>query len=210
MSNNNSKPRNLLFDLGNVIIDLDVDGAFDRLNKLLRNDASKLIIDKAVLDYECGRISTDIFINSILSQSHRSAQAIDVIEAWNSMLVRIPSYRLEMLRMLRYHYNVYLLSNTNALHLEWIHRYLVKSHGIKDFEKDHFDQAYYSHLIGDRKPLPSIFKYIIDDAFLTPALTLYMDDIQENLDVAKKLGFKTYLVKPQEDIAEYLKLEGYY
>ena len=202
--------RNLLFDLGNVIVDIDVDGAFEKLGKLFRNDADRSIIDKVLIDYECGRVSTDTFIRHLLDQSKNHTEGSDIIEAWNSMLVGIPVYRLEMLRMLRNDFNVYLLSNTNALHLEWIRQYVKKTHQVNNFEKEHFHQAYYSHIVGDRKPMPSIFKHIIDDSFMTPALTLYMDDIQENLDVAKKLGFKTYLVKPGEEIAEYLKVEGYY
>jgi putative hydrolase of the HAD superfamily len=74
----------------------------------------------------------------------------------------------------------------------------------------YFDQAYYSHLIGDRKPLASIYKFIIDDSMMTPGLTLYMDDLKENIDVADKLGFLTYHVREGEEIAEYLKVEGYY
>jgi HAD superfamily hydrolase (TIGR01509 family) len=146
----------------------------------------------------------------MLSQSERRYQAIDVIEAWNSMLIGIPPYRLDMLEKLRSKYSVYLLSNTNALHLEWIHRYVRKVHQVESFEKQFFDHAFYSHLVGDRKPNPSIFKFITEDAFLTPALTLYMDDVQENLDVAGKLGFETYLVKPGEEIAEYLKEKGFF
>lgn len=207
MSNN---IRNLLFDLGNVIVDIDIDGAYSRLRSLFHADAKHGLVEKALLDYECGRISTDIFINTMLSQSERRHQAIDVIEAWNSMLVGIPSYRLDMLEMLRSNYNVYLLSNTNALHLEWIHRYVRKVHHVESFEKKYFDHAYYSHLVGDRKPNASLFKFITEDAFMTPALTLFMDDVQENLDVAGKLGFETYLVKPGEEIAEYLKERGFY
>ncbi len=202
--------RNLLFDLGNVIVDIDVDGAMSRLRGLFRSDAKQNVIDKALTDYECGRISTDIFINTMLSQSEQRYQAIDVIEAWNSMLVGIPSYRLDMLEKLRINYSVYLLSNTNALHLEWIHRYVRKVHRVDSFEKQYFDHAYYSHLVGDRKPNASLFKFITEDAFMTPPLTLYMDDIQENLDVAGKLGYETYLVKPGEEIAEYLKERGFY
>jgi FMN phosphatase YigB (HAD superfamily) len=202
--------RNLLFDLGNVIVDIDIDGAFARLRSLFNAEAKQELIEKALVDYECGRISTDIFINTMLSQSERRYQAIDVIEAWNSMLVGIPSYRLDMLENLRSNYNVYLLSNTNALHLEWIHRYTRKVHHVESFEKQFFDHAFYSHLVGDRKPNASLFKFIIEDAFMTPALTLYMDDVQENLDVAGKLGFETYLVKPGEEIAEYLKERGFF
>ncbi len=207
---NSTTIRNLLFDLGNVIVDLDIEGANEKLEKLFRADADKSKIEKTYIDYECGRVSTDIFINTLLSQSHRNVQAFDVIEAWNSILIGIPAYRLEMLRMLLPRYNVYLLSNTNELHLEWIHRYVNKAHRVQNFEKQHFHQAYYSHLVGDRKPMPSIYKYIIDDAFMTPGLTLYMDDVKENIAVADKLGFRTYLVKPNIDIAEYLKVEGYY
>jgi len=205
-----SKARNLLFDLGNVIIDLDVDGAFEKLGKLFRKDVDRKIIDKTLIEYECGRITSETFINNLLDQSRLHVQGAEIVDAWNSMLVGIPVYRLEMLRMLMNEYNVYLLSNTNAIHLEWVHQHVKKRHRVDNFEKEHFHQAYYSHLVGDRKPLPSIFKHIIDDSFMTPGLTLYMDDIKENLDVAKKLGFKTYLVKPGEEIAEYLKVEGYY
>ncbi len=202
--------RNLLFDLGNVIIDLDIDKTFNELMSLFKSDGDKSIVDRILIEYECGRVSTDIFINTLLSQCNRSVQALDIIEAWNAMLIGIPVYRLEMLKNLRENFNVYLLSNTNELHLEWVHRYLKKEHGINDFEKRFFDKAFYSHLVGDRKPLPSIYKHVIDDALVIPSLTLYMDDVQENLEVAGKLGFKTHLVTSEVDIAEYLKMEGFY
>ncbi len=202
--------RHLLFDLGNVILDIDVDGAIDRLFKLSKIDGNQMVVEKILLEYETGRVSTDIFINTILRESKAHVQAIDVIEAWNSMLIGIPAHRLEMLKMLRRDYSVYLLSNTNALHLEWLHKYVKREYGIDTFEKDFFDATYYSHLVGDRKPMPSIFKHIIDDAMMTPSLTLFMDDVQENLAVAKKQGFKTYLVQPATDVSEFLREEGFY
>lgn len=202
--------RSLLFDLGNVIVDIDIDGAHDRLNQLFRKNAVRDVIERAFIEFECGRISTDIFINTLLSQSERKVQALDIIEAWNSMLIGIPDYRLEMLRLLKGKYSVYLLSNTNALHLEWIHRYVRRAHKVDNFEKVFFDHAFYSHLVGDRKPNASLFKFITQDSFMIPGLTLYMDDVQENLDVAGKLGFHTHLVNPGDEIAEYLKKQGYY
>jgi putative hydrolase of the HAD superfamily len=202
--------RSLLFDLGNVLVDIDIDGAHERLNQLLRIDAQRPVIEKAFIDYECGRITTDIFINTLLSQSELKVQALDIIEAWNSMIVGIPDYRVEMLRQLRKKYTVYVLSNTNALHLEWIHRYVRRVHKVEAFEKELLDHAFYSHLVGDRKPNASLFKFITEDSFMTPALTLYMDDVQENLNVAARLGFNTHLVKPGDEIAEYLKQQGYF
>lgn len=201
--------KNMLFDLGNVIVDIDIEGAHKRLKEMFRPEANQTIIEKAFLDYECGRISTDLFINALLNQCERKFQAIDIIGAWNSMLIGIPAHRLEMLKQLKLRYKVYLLSNTNALHLEWIHRYLHKEHNEDSFESTFFDYAYYSHLVGDRKPNPSLFKFIREDAYMIPALTLYMDDVQENLDVAQQQGFQTHLVKPGEEIGDYLRKQGF-
>ena len=204
------KAKALLFDLGNVIIDLDINKSFEKLQQLCRPDADQSKIDAVILKYECGRVSTEIFINTLLSQSYSDVQALDIIEAWNSMLLGIPGKRLEMLRKLKSIYNVHLLSNTNWLHLEWVHRYLKTEHNVNDFENEFFHTAYYSHIIGDRKPKPSIFYHVISDASLIAGETLYMDDVQENLNTASDLGFQTYLVKPGEEIGEYLKQEGFY
>jgi putative hydrolase of the HAD superfamily len=206
----NRKIKNLLFDFGNVLIDIDIDGAYARLGNLFRKDFKKELVEKAFLDYECGRISTDLFINAMLSQSEQKYQAIDVIEAWNSMLIGIPEYRLDMLDKLRSRYNVYLLSNTNELHIEWVHRYLRNVHKVDAFEKQYFDHAYYSHLVGDRKPNASLFKFVSEDSFMTPALTLFVDDMQANIDTAKSLGFQTHFVKPGEEIALFLKEGGFF
>ncbi|MEO5905496.1 MAG: hypothetical protein ABIQ11_02130, partial [Saprospiraceae bacterium] len=143
---------NLLFDFGNVIIDIDVDGAMGRMTKLLKSDGDRAILTGIVNEYECARISTDIFLNKIISHSRPGVQAFHIIEAWNSMLIGIPTHRLEMLRKLRKKYNVYLLSNTNELHLEWVHHHLRRVHEVENFEKEFFDHVFYSHLVRDRKP----------------------------------------------------------
>ena len=205
-----NKIKNLLFDFGNVIIDIDIEGAIAQVRSMLREDADHTAIQKALIDYECGRISTEIFINHILRQSDRKYQAIDVIEAWNGMLIGIPRYRLVMLEMLRTNYNVYLLSNTNELHIEWVHRYFLRAHKVSNFEETYFDEVFYSHVIGDRKPNTSIFKYVSEEVFMTPELTLFMDDMEENIEVAAELGFHAFHVKPGVEVAEYLKLEGFY
>ena len=201
---------NLLFDFGNVIIDIDVEGAIGRMTRLFKNDVERSVLTRIVNEYECGRISTDIFLNKLISHSQPGVQAYHIVEAWNSMLIGIPAHRLEMLKSLRKKYNVYLLSNTNELHLDWVYKHLRRDHQVEDFEKEFFDQAFYSHLVGDRKPLPSIFRHVIDETLQSPALTLFMDDVKENIDVADQLGFQTHWVQPGEEIGEYLRKEGYF
>ncbi len=200
---------NLLFDLGNVIVDIDIPGAHQRLNQLLRPDAQQDLIQKVLQDYECGRISTDLFINGLISQSHRDVQALDIIEVWNSILIGAPKHRLKMLEDMKTRYPVYLLSNTNAMHVEWLHRYFLRQHQVDSFEDRYFTGVYYSHVVGDRKPNASIFQFLIEDTGLDPRRTLFLDDLQENLDTARTLGFHTHLVEPSLDVADYLRNEGY-
>ncbi len=202
--------RNLLFDLGNVLIDIDEPGALERMKALFKKDWSYDVLEGVILKFETGKIGTDLFINTLLSQSRPEVQALDVIEAWNSMLIGIPRYRLEMLTNLKNTYNIYLLSNTNEMHLTWIHRHLLHHHGITHFEKDFFHGTYYSHLVKDRKPNASIFQHVIEDSYLTPSNTLFLDDNANNLATAKALGFHTYQVTPKTDVAEYLKVESFY
>jgi putative hydrolase of the HAD superfamily len=166
--------------------------------------------EEALPKYEIGKISTDIFINKLLSQAKPKVQALDIIQAWNSMLIGIPASRLKMLEQLRPNYKLYLLSNTNELHIEWIHRHLRKDHGVEDFEKQYWDGAYYSHLIRDRKPNPAVFQFVIHDAGIVPEETLFMDDTEEHLYAASQLGFDTHLVREKEEIGEFLKKEGYF
>jgi len=202
-----SKYKNLLFDFGKVIIDIDDTGAIERVKKLLINESA---FEEALPKYEVGKISTDTFINKLLSQAKPNVQALDVIQAWNSMLIGIPASRLKMLEQLKSHYKLYLLSNTNELHIEWIHRHLRKDHDIANFEKQYWNGVYYSHQVKERKPNPAVFQYVIDDAGIIPEETLFMDDTEEHLYAASQLGFDTHLVREKEEIGDFLKKEGFY
>ncbi len=209
-----TETRNLLFDFGNVLIDLDIEGATERIQALMDPSHHAPQVEQAVINaiekFEVGAISTEVFLNALLRHARRDVQARDVIQAWNSMLVGIPPYRLSMLKKLRESYGVYLLSNTNTLHLEWVYRHLERELKVDNFDKRFFDGVYYSHLIGHRKPDQSCFEYVVRESLITPEKTLFIDDNAENIAAAKKLGFQTHLSPPGEEIAEFLKLSGYY
>jgi len=203
----------ILFDLGNVIMDIDIPGATQRLEAFVdKSQASNSRKEMTVLvhAYETGKIQTEQFTGGLMKLVKPGITVSDIIEAWNSMLIGIPRYRLALLETLKERYSVYLLSNTNSLHLAWVRDHLVHAHGISDLDRRYLHGAYYSHLIGYRKPEPESYQYVIDDSFLTPARTLFIDDLPVNIKAAKQLGFQTHLSPSQEEIAEYLKLKGFY
>ena len=205
---------NILFDFGNVLIDIDIDGAISRIAQLRSEKIAPEVYEAHVRGlvekYEVDEISTDLFINGILKHAHHSVQALDVIEAWNSMLIGIPAFRLGMLEQLKQNFGLFMLSNTNELHIAWVHEHLAVAHGIDDFETRLFDEVYYSHKIKARKPDPASFLHVKDDAFITPGRTLFIDDLPENIQAAKSLGFRTMISPPEVEVAEVLKLDGYY
>ena len=118
--------KNLIFDLGNVIIDLDFAASENLLKEMV--DISFLNPgqeDLAVfLDFECGQIPEAVFLNHFLKKSGGKAQAIDFIKAWTAMLANIPLERLLMLQSLRDKFQVLLLSNTNETHIRWVDQYI--------------------------------------------------------------------------------------
>jgi putative hydrolase of the HAD superfamily len=204
----------LLFDLGNVIIDIDIPGATSRLESLIKKgydlSAARRNMTDLVIALETGQIAPEAFTEGMLEMSRADVTATDIEDTWNSMLIGIPRYRLAMLEALKANYGVYLLSNTNYFHLTWVHAHLLGSHGVSDFDSRYFNDVYYSHLIQRRKPDRDAFEYVIEDSFLTPGQTLFIDDMPDNIATAKRLGFQTHLSPPEEEIAEFLKVNNYY
>lgn len=113
-----------------------------------------------------------------------------IIAAWNAMLLDFPLQRLQLLQQLRQHYNLYLLSNTNAIHLEAFNRLLQESRGIPSLGS-FFDKAYYSHLMGHRKPDKESYLMVMEENGLLPEETLFIDDTLPNIEGAKAVGLQT-------------------
>jgi glucose-1-phosphatase len=206
--------RNILFDLGNVIVDVDIAGTEARFLEMMRDDldatTARAQLTRLIDAYETGVLSTSAFVTGILRDARPGVTADDVLEIWRSMIIGIPRYRLAMLEALRDRYSIIALSNTNTEHVDCIHTHLRDQHGIEDFERKYFHAVYYSHQIRRRKPDIAAFQYVIEDALITPEYTLFIDDLAENIHTARSLGFRVRQSPAHEEIAEVLKLTGYY
>jgi putative hydrolase of the HAD superfamily len=194
------KDKSIIFDLGGVLIDINYDltiNAFEKLGvqdfKNLYSQASQNGIFDA---YETGQISTQRFINEVLNLMGGTCNPNYAVKAWNAMILDFKIEKLENLIELRKSANLYLLSNTNAIHLEKVKIEWTKisPRPLEAF----FDRTYYSHLIGLRKPSIEIFNHVCIENDLNREKTLFIDDSIQHIEGAKLAGIKT-LLHPQNN-----------
>lgn len=185
--------KNIVFDLGGVIINLNQDLTHRAFQQLFPDNFESMYQEMLSInlfeEYEVGNISSLEFIAQF--QKFNSSITIQEIEkAWNSMLLDIPKERMQLIAQLRTNYRVFLLSNTNEIHFNYIHQYAQGTLGIADF-KQQFEYAYLSHEVKMRKPSVHIFQYVLGHSKLIPEETLFIDDTLEHILTAKQLGIKT-------------------
>lgn len=194
----------IVFDLGGVIVDLDINKTRNELAVLLGLEQPELYYSQTHVplfsDYEVGKITADAFLDGLLKQSLNGTTREKLIEAWNAMLLNIPVKRIEMLERLKPGYRLFILSNTNSIHVERFEKMAPGYNTLSEL----FDSAFYSHLLGVRKPDQTIFEAVIAQASLDVTSTLFVDDLPANIEAAKQLGFKTLLIEAGMEIADLL------
>jgi putative hydrolase of the HAD superfamily len=114
-----------------------------------------------------------------------------IIDAWNSILLDLPEERLFILEKAAENHRIFLLSNTNDIHIQEFNHYLLNEHNLPSLEP-FFESLYLSYEVGLRKPDPKIFEYVLQDAGLDPATTLFIDDSIQHIQAAHELGIVTH------------------
>lgn len=199
---------NIIFDLGGVVMDLDVErsrrafGAlgFDEEAFHLQKDDGKNVF---VL-LETGKITEEEFFDSLRKMLPRPVTVDTLKEIWNRMIVDFREEKIRLLQELRVRYRTFLLSNTNSIHVEKCNAILREKFGIAGLE-DLFEKTYYSHTTGLRKPMPEIFELVLRESGLEPSETLFIDDSEEHLAAARRLGIHTLLLERNGDLVEAMK-----
>ena len=185
--------KNLLIDLGGVLINLDRQRCIENFQKLgLRNVEDLLDIHNPnglLMQQEKGLITPAEFRDGVRKMIGKAVSDTQIDAAWNSFLVDIPTHKLDLLLKLREKYVVYLLSNTNQIHWDWtcIHLFPYRTFKVEDY----FEKTYLSFEMKMTKPEPEIFKAIIEDAGIEPKETLFIDDSQLTFNAAHTLGLST-------------------
>ncbi|GHT00423.1 D-ribitol-5-phosphate phosphatase [Bacteroidia bacterium] len=194
--------KNIIFDLGGVIITLDRDEAVRRFLKAGLHNAEELLDpyhQKGIfLELEEGKISKEEFYDAVRKEAgcYISNEAID--HGWLGFLKEVPESKLKLLEDLKARgYNLYLLSNTNPVVMEWALSPAFSPQG-KSLDQ-YFDKLYLSYQMKCVKPNLEIFRKLVKDADINPCETLFIDDGKANIEMGKMLYFNTYQPKNGED-----------
>jgi epoxide hydrolase-like predicted phosphatase len=199
------KFKNIIFDLGGVILDVDYNLtriAFEKLGVIDFDEMySQANADKLFRKLETGEITDDIFYKEFNGCTGLHLSDEEIRKAWNAMLLSFREKSLQFLERIRPKYKTYLLSNTNYVHIAAFKDTLHQQIGVKTLE-EYFDQAFYSCEIGLRKPDPACYDWVLKNVEIEPAETLFIDDSLHNIEGAKKAGLQTIHLLPNVKIED--------
>jgi putative hydrolase of the HAD superfamily len=199
----------IIFDLGGVVINLDYQKttrAFEALGLENFGEMYSQATQSGLFDdFEKGKSSVPYFLNKLIDFLPTGTTANQVVEAWNAMILDFPKENLTLLEELKSSHRTFLLSNTNEIHIQKVHQHLqlVSPHKTLD---PYFEKVYFSSDVKMRKPDEEIFEFVLKENNLNPATTLFIDDTEQHILGAKKLGIQTYHIRKGEGICDILKV----
>ncbi len=196
--------KNIIFDIGGVILNLDYMRTVAKIQDLGASDLDKSIYETPLFtDYEKGLISCAEFREGIRKTLKIRATDDQIDAAWNAMLLDLPPERLALIQKLSVKYRTFILSNTNQIHKTAFEAQIQQISPFKNLDEI-TEKAYYSHLIHDRKPNASIFRTVLDENHLEPEETVYLEDTWVHIQTAKSLGINTIHIQPPRTMIEAL------
>lgn len=195
----------VIFDLGNVLLNLDFDASIRAFHELGLNDdllsRHQVYADPVFYDFEIGAVSENEFrtqLRKLLANANASDKQID--DAWCAMIGDIPARRVNTLLELGNKYNICLFSNTNSIHIRKLLLDFSTTHRIEFSSL--FDHVFYSHQINARKPDLGAYEKVIELSGVIPRKTLFVDDLEKNIEAAAETGLKTFWLKPEMEMAD--------
>jgi len=186
--------KNIVFDLGGVLLDIDPERTVQAFEVLGLTNVIKPggwgYKQPVFLQMEEGKLSDDEFRNGVRELFPAPVSDAEIDQAWCAMLIDFPADRVALLRQLQSKYNLYLFSNTNNIHVNYFHQLFHQKFGFS--LSDLFVKDYYSNEINSRKPALESFQFVLNDAGLKPHETLFIDDSKENVAGAEQAGMHAF------------------
>lgn len=200
--------KNIILDFGGVLFDIDYDLPVKAFAELGYTDFDKIYTQSFQSELfdglETGRYHQKEFLDAVRPCVREGVTDQEILEAWHSILLDIPMHRVDFLHQIKDQYRLFLLSNTNSLHVARFEQIMDKSVGLEHF-KSAFEKVYYSNEIGIKKPYPETYLEVCRWNDLKPEETLFVDDSKQHVDGAVEAGLHAYhLDVRREDIVEVL------
>lgn len=202
---------NIIFDLGNVIIDIDISLTFKALAKYSdgysADEIAEIITNQNLWsDYEKGLFTDNQFKTLLRSNLFLNATDADIEQAFCALLLPIDPKRIELIKKLSHNHRIFILSNTNHIHFKKVEKMITEAKGTNIIEEEWIECAFLSYEMGMAKPDRAIYQQLMDEAMILPKETLFLDDTLLNVKVAEKLGIKTVQIIPNKfTILDYFK-----
>ena len=197
--------KNIIFDLGGIILNINYlktsqcfkDFGVVNFDNLYTQKNQSLLFE----EFEKGNISSQQFLNDLRHKTGLTENKI--ITAWNAMLLDLPKERLNFITHLREKYRIFLLSNTNEIHIHSFEASLKKAN-LLDLYYTSFEKVYYSCRMRKRKPNIDCFEMVLQENNLIPSKTIFIDDSIQHIEGAKKTGIKAYLMEQNRSIIDFV------
>lgn len=200
--------KNIIFDLGGVIINLDQQQTiyqFNELSDVPFESFYNASTQSGLFDeLDKGAISTEEFLAILKKEIRFNGDTEALLNAWNAMLLDVPERRLDVLVSAKLNYSTFLLSNTCEPHIAAFEAQLYQDHGVRNFE-DYFDKVYYSCRMGMRKPEHQIFETVLSENNLLAKETVFIDDSAQHVKAAGECGINAYLLPKNMEIGNLLR-----
>jgi glucose-1-phosphatase len=198
---NSARPRAVLLDVGKVLVDFDI----ARLRAFLAGYVSVgpeellrvFTADGLADDYQCGRIGAAGFHSEVCRRLGREIPRPEFERGWNCLLLEEPLLPAEWVEQVSLRAPVWIVSNTNEVHFDFIRAHYAALRYATGFVL--------SHEVGCAKPDPRIFEIALESAGTRPQETLFFDDMQENIDAARAMGIEAFLFEGKEQFRSHLE-----
>ena len=198
------KIKNIVFDLGGVLVDLDFKAAINGLQKAgfanVKEQLQAFDRDGIFQKFELGEMTAEEFRTAIRENSSVELTDEEVDALWNAMLLEVPREKLELILHLRGKYMVYLLSNTNSIHWDYVCKNAFNYRGFR--VNDYFEETFLSYEMHLAKPDKAIYEKVLQDANLLPEETLFIDDSEANCKAAEEVGIHAHHYHIGDDLSK--------
>lgn len=205
---NKSTLKNLIFDLGDVIIPIDLTAPvrnFAMLANLSEDEVTAIWKQFEIIgQYETGLVDDTAFRDHVRKLLKNDSWADEVIDtAWNTVLLDLPVERVERIKELKQNYRLFLLSNTSPIHIRRVNQMFTSLN--QPTLEELFERVFYSYDVRIAKPSPEIYQHVLNEAGLVAEETAFFDDNAANIESAARLGIQAVRVEPPMTILDYLK-----